>query len=132
MNEMKNPNILLLGSVMFILLAIALVAILDKTTTNSNSGDVRARASTAQALTVSGTVSGVDEINRTVHVENVQLADTSRAGTAKNYGSWIVSTPQNFNFASISPGMRVSIGVDSSKFLVSTHTITAITISPAK
>jgi hypothetical protein len=129
---MKKSNMFLIGSVVLILLAVALVAILDKTSKNSNSGDVRARASGKQSLTVTGTVSAVDEIKSTVRIDSVQFTDTSLAGTPQNLGSWEVTAPGGFNFASVSPGMRVTVGVDSATFLVSTHTLTALTIAPAK
>ena len=127
---MKNPNLLLVGSVVFILLAVALVAILDKSSSSSNSAnDVRARAATHQALALVGTVSAVDEGKGTVTVDNVLFASNT---SGQNLGSWIVTAPSGFNFATVSPGMKLTIGVDATTFQVTTHTMTALTLVPAK
>lgn len=129
---MKNPNVLLIGSVGLILLAVALVAVLDRTSPTGTGNDVRARATSKQALTVLGTVSTVDEAKGTIGVDNVQFSDASRAGAVQNYGSWVVTAPAGFNFASVSPGTQVTIGVDPQTFQVSTRTLTAISIVPVK
>ena len=129
---MKNPNMFLVGSVVLILLAVALVAILDKASPTGNTSDIRARATNKQVLTVVGVIANIDETKGTVQVDNVQFTDTSRAGAAQNLGSWIVTAPGTFNFASVSPGMSVTIGVDSQTFQISTHTLAAISIVPAK
>jgi len=122
----------LVGSVVLIFLAIALVAILTKATPTEKSSDVRARATSKQALTVQSTVALVDEAKGTIQVENLQFTDKSRVGKAQNLGSWIVTAPIGFNFASVSPGMNVVIGVDSQTFQVTTHTLTALTMVLAK
>lgn len=127
---MKNPNHLLLGSVVFILLAVALVAILDKSSSNNNANDVRARAATVQALALTGTVSAVDATKGTVSVDNVAFANST--GTPQNLGSWVVTAPGGFNFALVSAGSKVTIGVDASSFQVTSHTMTALTLVPAK
>lgn len=129
----KHKNLLLLGSVIFILLAVALVAILDRTGSSSGSSDVRARASATNALQLNGTVNSVDEIQGTLLVDNVYLADESRSADAQNLGSWIVTAPPGgFNFASVSPGQSVKIGIDAKTFLVESRTVTAFTITPVK
>jgi hypothetical protein len=56
------------------------------------------------------------------------FADTSRSGDAKNFGNWTVTAPANFNFATVSIGMNIAIGVDSRTFLTTAHTLTALTI----
>lgn len=122
----------LVGSVVLILLAVALVAILDRTTPKSGSSDVRARATSKQALTVTGVVVSVDEAKGTLTVDNIQLSDGNRTGAPQNYGTWIVTAPVAFNFASVPAGTQVTIGVDAQTFLVSTHTMSAVTIVPAK
>jgi hypothetical protein len=128
----KNPNMFLVGSVVLILLAVALVAILDRTSPTGNSADVRARATTKQALTLLATVATVDEAKGTIQVDNMQFADNSRAGTAQNLGSWVVTAPAGFNFASVSTGVQVAIGVDPQTFQISKHALTALSLAPAK
>lgn len=129
---MKNPNYFLVGSVVLILLAVALVAILDRSSPTSNSSDVRARATSKQALTLIGTVASVDEKNGIVQVDNVQFTDNSRAGSAQNLGSWKVTAPVGFNFASVSPGSTVTIGVDAQTFQITSHSMSALTLVPSK
>lgn len=129
---MKNPNMFLVGSVVLILLAMALVAILDRTIPKGNSSDVRARATNKQALSLIGIVAASDETKGTVQVDNLQFSDASRAGAAQNLGSWVVTPPVGFNFASVSPGTRVTIGVDAQTFQVSTHAMTAVSLVPTK
>lgn len=128
---MKKGNLLLLGSVVFILLAIALVAILDKSSSpSSGANDVRARAATAQALALTGTVSKTDSAHGTVTVDNMELSVP--AGAPQNYGTWVVTAPAGFDFTTVAPGTNVTIGVDAATFQVSTHTLTALTLVASK
>ncbi len=129
---MKNSNMFLIGSVVLILMAIALVAILDKTSPTNNANDVRARAGTQAALSLLGVVSSVDASKGTLLVDSMQFTDTSRAGEAQNLGSMVVTAPAGFNMASVTPGMRVTIGVDAQTFNVARQTVTALTIVPLK
>ncbi len=120
---------LLVGSVVLIILAIGMVAILDRTGgTNNENTDVRARAAISKTLQVNGTVDSYDETNGTITVSRVYLADTSRAGDAKDLGTWIVTAPETFSVSSVSPGSNVLIGVDAKTFLAAKHTMTAVTI----
>lgn len=128
----KNKNIFLFGSVILVVLAIPLVSLLGRTGSSDESGDVRARAGIDAALQLNGTVNSVDETKGTLIVDNVYLADESRAGDAKGMGAWIVTAPPAFNFASVSPGQRVLVSIDSKTFLAETHTVTALSISPVK
>lgn len=128
-----NKNTLLVGSLGLIILAIGMVAILDKTTqSKSASTDVRARAATTKNLMIDGVVQSVNEVNNTLIVERVIFADTSRSGPAKDMGTWIVTPPASFSIASISPGAKVLIGVDAKTFLASKRTMTAMTIVQMK
>jgi hypothetical protein len=128
---MKNKtNLFLFGSVILILLAVALVAILDKTAPTGSSTDVRARAGTQTVLKLVGVVNTVNETNGTVQVTGVQFADANRAGEPQNLGDWIVTAPAAFNFASVSPGTAVTIGIDANTFNIASHAVTAITLTP--
>ena len=124
----KTRNFLLFGSFVLIILAVGLVAILNRT--QSSTEDVRARASASNALQVNATVTSVDEAGGTIVVNDLYFADTSRSGEAKNFGAWTVTVPANFNMMSVSIGMNVVIGVDSKTFLATSHTLTALTIVP--
>jgi hypothetical protein len=126
----KNKNIFLFGSVILVALAIPLVSILGRIGSSSTTGDVRARASATNALQMNGTVSSIHEIDGTLVVDNIYLADESRAGDAKSLGSWTVTAPGGFNFASVSLGQPIVMGIDAETFLAETHTVTALSITP--
>jgi hypothetical protein len=130
---MKNKStIILFGTVVLILLAVALVAILGRGTPSNSSTDVRARAGIQNALKFVGVVASVDEAKGTILVTNVQLADEDRAGKAQNMGEWTVTVPAAFNFASASPGTTVTIGVEATTVNIVSHTFTAVTLTPGK
>ena len=129
MNGSKT-NYFLFGSVVLILLAVALVAVLDKTSTStSNTNDVRARAATANTLKLDGVVASIDEAKGTIVVSNVQFDSTNLVGQAKNLGEWNVMTPANFNMATVKQGTRVVIGVDPTTFSITSHQVSAVTIT---
>jgi hypothetical protein len=131
--EMKNKTYLVfVGSFVLILLTVALVAIIGKAVPAGSSSDIRARAGTQNALKFVGVVTSVDEAKGTLQVTGVQLADTSRSGEAQNYGNWTVTAPPAFNFASVSPGMTITIGVEPTTFNVPSHAVTALTLTPGK
>jgi hypothetical protein len=128
---MRNKNVLLFGSFGLIVLAIGLVTVLDRVgSPNQTSTDVRARAAVAKTLQVNATVISVDEDKSVIMVGDVYFADVSRSGEAKNLGRWTVTPPASFSYSSVSPGSRIVIGVDSESFLVSEHTLTAVSIAP--
>lgn len=128
---MKNNTLFLFGSVILVVLAIPLVSLLSRPR-QSDITDVRARAATTKTLQMNGTVSSTDESTGTLMVDNVYLADESRAGEAKSLGTWTVTVPADFNLASVSVGQEVTIGIDSKTFLAQSHTVTALTITNAK
>ncbi|MCX6793884.1 MAG: hypothetical protein NTY06_02150 [Candidatus Gottesmanbacteria bacterium] len=127
---MKNKsNLFLFVSVILILLAVALVAILDKTVPTGSSIDVRARAGTQNALKLVGVVASVNEAKGTVELTGVQFADTNRAGAPQNLGDWTVTAPTGFNFASVTPGTAITMGIDVNTFNIKNHTVIAITLT---
>lgn len=129
----KNKNILLLGSVGFIVLAIGFVSVLDRIKTPSDtSTDVRARAAVTNTLMISATIESIDQDNGVIQVRDAYISDVSRSGEAKNLGNWTITPPPGFSYGSINQGMNVEIGVDSKSFLVSKHTLKAISIVPSK
>jgi len=131
MNIFKNNNLLLVGSTILIVLAIALVAILNRANApTATTGDVRARAATAKTLQVNATVASLEETRGIVIVTNLYFADVSRSGDAKDLGSWIVTPPATFSWGSVVPGDPVVIGVDAASFLVAKHTLTAVSVVP--
>lgn len=129
--DMKR-NVILLGTVLLIVLAIALVSLLSRTGSSTSETDVRARAAATKALQLVGTVASADDAKGIVVIDNAYLADENRVGEAKNMGSWTVTAPGTFNFASVSPGQQVIINIDSKTFLIESHTVTALAIVPVK
>ena len=124
---------LLIGSLVLIVLAIGMVAILDKTTSKQDSTtDVRARAAQTKNLMVNAVVESVDETTGKITVQNVYFADRSRAGEAKDMGTWIVTPPSSFETSTLTPGTKVTIGVDAKSFLAIKRTMTAVTITVIK
>lgn len=120
-----------MGSVGLIVIAIGLVAILDRTSSPGNSpNDVRARAATANTLQFNGTVSVVNETKGTVVISDLYFASVSRSGDATNLGTWTVTAPPNFDYTTISQGANVVVGIDAKTFLATSHTLTAITLVP--
>jgi hypothetical protein len=129
--EMKNKTYLVfIGCFILILLTIALIALLGNAVPMGSSSDIRARAGTQNALKFVGVVASVDDVKGTLQVAGVQLAETSRSGDAQNLGNWTVTAPPAFNFASVSPGMTVTIGVEASTFDIASHAVTATTLTP--
>lgn len=129
--EMKNKTYLFIfGSIILILLGVALVAIIGKAVPAGSSSDIRARAGTQNALKLVGVVASMDEAKGTVRVAGVQFAADNRSGNAQNLGDWTVTAPPAFNFASVSPGMTVTIGVEAATFNVASHAVTALTLTP--
>jgi hypothetical protein len=128
----KTRNFFLIGSLVLIVLAVGLVAVLDRTSSSSSDTDVRARAATTKTLQLNATVVSTDEVKGTLSVADVYFADNSRSGDAKNFGNWIVTAPANFNFASMTPGQSIVIGIDGTTFLATRHTVKALTIVPQK
>lgn len=133
MNYMKNANLFLVASVVLILGAVAVIAVMDRNSSKDGT-DVRARASskTVSALQMTGVVSAVDETKGIVTVDNMQFSQKSLAGTPKNLGQFTVTPPAGFNFAGISPGMQVVMDIDATTFQVTSHSITALTLVQGK
>lgn len=127
-----NKTMLLVGSVLLIVMAIAMVAVLNRTGSTATSSDVRARAAVGKTLQFNATVNTIDEAAGIVAVDNMYLADESRSGEPKSMGSWSVTAPAGFNFSSISEGMRIVIGIDPKTLMAQTRTVTALTIAQAQ
>ncbi|OGG11503.1 hypothetical protein A2Z00_02610 [Candidatus Gottesmanbacteria bacterium RBG_13_45_10] len=129
----QGKNLFLLGSVGLIILAIALVAILDRTKSPSTSStDVRARAATSKTLVINAIVDSIDQTKNEIIVSGAYFSDQNRSGEAKNLGTWIVTPPYGFDFLSIFQGSVVAISIDPVTFMASSHTLNALSIVPVK
>lgn len=125
----SKANLFLFGSVLLIFMGMAIVAILNRNTGSASSTDVRARAANTYTLKLKGTVTEVNEAKGTIAASNVYFDDTNRSGEQQNLGNWTVTAPPTFNFASVSPGVTITIGVAASTFNVASHALTALTLT---
>lgn len=123
---------LLFGSVALTFIAVAIVALINRTSSSSSSTtDVRARASNVTTLKFNGTVDRVNS-DGTITVNDLYMADVNREGEAKNLGTWTVTPPVNFNVATAAPGTNILIGIDPKTFLAQSHSLTALSITEVK
>lgn len=128
MTKKSQGNILLFGSVILIVIAIAVTALINALNKGQSAPtDIRAKAGVSSAVKVEGMVTDVDTANGTITVDNVQFEGNK--DNEKNLGSWTVTPPPGFNLASIASGTRVLVTVDSASFLVSSHTTNATSIT---
>lgn len=125
---LKNKTFLFIGSVVLIFVAMAVVAVIDRTRSDSST-DVRARASGVNTLQFNATFDSIDPATGVVVVYDLYMADSNRAGEAKNLGVWNVTPPVNFNTGSLSPGTKIVIGIDPKTFLATSHSLTALSIT---
>ena len=128
----SKANLFLFGSIIVILLAIGFVAVLGNAKPSGPSTDVRARAGNQSALQLVGIVNSVNEDKGAIGVTAVQFANSDRSGEPQNLGDWTVTVPSAFNFASVSQGTAVTIGVAATTFNISSHEVTAITLTAGK
>lgn len=127
---LKHKNLLLLGILFFIILAAGLVSILNRTSSNSTAGDVRARAATANSLELMGTVVSTNDAKGTLLLDTVYLDDESRSGEPQNLGAWTITVPPGFNLASLIEGQKVKVSMEAKSFSVEDHTVSALSIIP--
>lgn len=134
MNSKSKGLIYILSAVGLIIVGIVTTAIINavKNTNQSSSGDIRARAAVTNTLKLTGTVSEIVDLEGMIIVSNVQFADTSRSGTAKNYGTWKVFVPSNFSLATAVVDAPVTFTIDAKSFNVSTKSVVASQITIEK
>jgi hypothetical protein len=125
----SKANVFLFGTIVLILLAVVLVAVLNRSSPTSSPADVRARAGAKSTLKLIGVVNSVNEAKGTIGVTGVHFADSNRAGAPQDFGDWTVTAPAAFNFASISPGSTVTIGIDANTFNIASRAVTAVTLT---
>lgn len=125
-------NLLIFGSLLLIIFAVVIVSILNKNASPGAAADIRARAGNQNTLKYTATVASVSEAKGTINVTNLQLTDTSRSGEPQNLGDWTVFVPPNFNLSSAAPGTVIVMGLESSSMNVTSHEVTAITLTPGK
>lgn len=110
-----------LASVALIIVAIIFTSILDSMR-NSAPTDTRVRAANVNTLKLTAVVAAVDETAGIIVVDNLQF---TKSGTRKNLGTWSVTPPASYTLTKAVPGKKVTLTVDPSTLLASTHTLTA-------
>ena len=124
---MKKTNNLLyfFSSVILIVIAIIFVAIINRVqSTKDNSTDVRARASATGVLQLSGVLSAVNESEGVLIVDNLTFKES-----ANSLGTWTVTPPPGFSFATAVPGSIIRITLEPRSMLAETKTLSATEIS---
>lgn len=121
------------GSVILIVAAIVVTAILNRTTTEKPQ-DVRARASVTSLIRLTAIVSAVDEATGTITVNDIQFANSAPEnlqGLAAQGGQWSV-TALGINLATLRPGARIELQVNPSSFNIAERSLTASAISVSR
>lgn len=109
------------ASLALIIVAIVFSAFLNQR--QSSNADIRARATTAGLVKVTGIVAEVNENDGTIMVDNVAFEDST-----KNLGSWTVTPPTSFSLSSAYPGAKLLLTVDPPTMLAQLKTFTALEI----
>lgn len=92
---------------------------------SKNSTDVRARASAAQSLKMTGVVSAADPQTQTLTVDNMRFE-----GEIKMLpGIWTVSLPSQMQVDSFVPGTEIVVGVNSASLKLASKTVSAVFVS---
>lgn len=118
--------IYLIAAVMLIVVGIITTSLISSVKDRDSTTDIRAKAGNTNTLKLFGTISGVNDIEGTVIVTNVEFSRDSRSGDAKNYGTWTVTPPANFQFSSAAPGLSTTFTVETISFDVSSKKVAAV------
>lgn len=128
MHKKANSLLYIGGSLMLILAAIAVTTILNRTSNSADGVDVRAKAGVANTLQLTGIVASVSQSTGTLAVDNVMFASSTNND---NLGLWTVSSPL-VDLSTFPVGSKITLTVDATTFLVTTHTMTATQIKITK
>jgi len=123
MKPKGNAILYFVGSVLLIVAAIIFVAILDNVR-GSDTSDPRVRADATSTVKMSAVIMGVDETQGVVLIDNLQF----RSGIKKNLGTWTVTPPAGYSLSRAVVGKKVTLTVDPTTFIATTHTLSATSI----
>lgn len=112
------------GSVGLIILAIALLPLIERVRTTGSSTDVRARAGSTSTLKFTGILSEIDPSNGLIIVSGLHFEDNPNL----DLGLWTVSVPPGFSMTTLTPGKKITITVNAKTFVVTSHSLTATAI----
>jgi len=116
-NKKDNTFLYIISTLSFILLGIILTSVINQT----KSKDVRIRASATAGIEATAIVSAIDSETNSVTIKDLALASSKN----KNLGTWVMTPPSSFVFSSIIPGNTITIKIDTTRFDIQNHTLTA-------
>lgn len=129
MNKKPDSLIYIMALAGLIVLGIITTSIIGAVKNNQSNTDIRAKAGVVNTLKLIGTVESADDITRTLRVLDVQFSSESRSGKAVNYGTWVVTPPNTFDFVTASPGTHIRFTVNSDSFDVMKKEVIAAEMS---
>lgn len=132
MNKKPDNLIYIMALAGLIVAGIVTTSIIGAIKNNQSGTDIRAKAGVVNTLKLVGTVESVDDITQAIRVLDVQFSPESRSGKAVNYGTWIVTPPNTFNFLNAIPGTHIQFTVNSDSFDVMKKEVVAAEMSVAK
>lgn len=92
---------------------------------SKNSTDVRARASAAGSLKMTGVVSAADPQTQTLSVDNMRFDGETKMLP----GIWTISLPSQTQADTFTPGTEIVIGVHSTSLKLASKTVSAVFVS---
>jgi len=129
----SNSFVYFFGSVLLIVSAIVATSILNSTSNNAGSQDVRARASVTSLMRMTAIVETIDETKGVIVVNGLQFSGSTPEGLqsiARNTGgTWNVTVSGNVNLGTVGPGSRIELQVNPSSFNIAGRTLTAASIT---
>lgn len=132
MNKKPDSLVYILALAGLIVIGIITTSIIGAIKSNQSGTDNRAKAGVVNTLKLIGTVESADTTTNTVRVLDVQFSPESRSGKAVNYGTWIVTPPNTFDFATAVPGAHIRFTVNSDSFDVMQKEVVAAEMSTEK
>lgn len=118
--------IYIIAAVMLIVVGIITTTLISSVKDKDTTSDIRAKAGSTNTLKLTGTISGVNDVEGTITVTNVEFSKDSRSGDAKNYGTWTVTPPTGFAFGSAAPGLPATFTVEAASFNVASKKVVAV------
>lgn len=132
MNKKPDTLIYIIALAGLIVAAVITTSIIGAVKNNQSGTDIRAKAGVTNTLKLTGVVENADTLTSTIKVRNVQFAQESRSGKAVDYGTWVVTPPNTFTFATAVPGTNISFTVNSDSFDVMKKEVVAAQMSIGK
>lgn len=126
MNRSSSTIPLLLGSLLLVILAIAVTGFISLSQKkDGQTTDIRARASAVSTLSLKGTVKQVDVKKGMLIVRNLRFTTVD----TEDLGEWTITPPPEFDLSKLTPNAKLLIKADSKTFSIPSRTLTAVEIT---